>query len=134
LKDFNLRSSGEPYSWCKVCLRAHKKEVRDKNLKSSNAKIQELREARREKIREVIFEYLLKHSCITCGEKDPIVLEFDHREPKKKEFCIAKALHEVPRLQRVLDEIAKCDILCANCHKRKTAKQIGNYKLRYMAL
>jgi hypothetical protein len=57
-----------------------------------------------------------------CGETDPIVLEFDHLRDKK--FNIGKAWrgHE---WQSVLDEIAKCEVVCANCHRRRTACRGG---------
>src|SRR5213592_3239392 len=59
--------------------------------------------------------YLSKHPCVDCGEDDPIVLEFDHLRDKK--FAISAGLQSRP-WQDVLDEIAKCDVVCANCHRR----------------
>ena len=63
-----------------------------------------------------------EHPCVDCGETDPIVLEFDHLRDKK--FSIAKGWrgHE---WQKVLDEIAKCEVVCANCHRRRTARRGG---------
>lgn len=54
--------------------------------------------------------------CIVCGEKDPACLDFHHRDPSQKEGHIG----EFRRFgkQRLLDEIAKCDVLCANCHRK----------------
>jgi len=67
-----------------------------------------------------IDEYLQRHACIDCGECDPIVLEFDHRDPAQKEFAISR-LRTIPvSFARLKKEIAKCDVRCANCHRRKT--------------
>jgi len=74
-----------------------------------------------------IFQYLSTHPCVDCGEKDPIVLEFDHRDPTQKLFSISQALRLHYGLGRVCDEIEKCDVRCANCHRRKTSIE-GNHR------
>ena len=84
---------------------------------------------RRERNREFVIEYLQSHPCITCGESDILVLDFDHREQSTKDRTINHAIKDFG-LDRLKKEIAKCDILCANCHRRRTAKQLGSYKLR----
>lgn len=66
--------------------------------------------------------YLREHPCIDCGESDPIVLEFDHL--RDKEFGIGKGFRD-RAWQSVLDEMAKCDVVCANCHRRRTAERGG---------
>lgn len=75
------------------------------------------------KIRAFISVYLLSHPCIDCGENDSIVLEFDHRSPDQKDFNIGDAIRLSKSLSRVEKEISKCDIRCANCHRRKTFKE-----------
>ena len=56
--------------------------------------------------------------CMDCPETDPIVLEFHHRNPDEKLFTIGRATgtESVPKL---LAEIEKCDVVCANCHRRR---------------
>jgi hypothetical protein len=76
----------------------------------------EIRERRKEKLLAFITEYKLKHPCIRCGESDPVVLQFHHRDPKEK-------LANISQLKKysfslLSKEIAKCDVLCANCHLR----------------
>ena len=63
--------------------------------------------------------YLLDHPCVDCGEGDPIVLEFDHRDPKNKLFALGAAVGLGYSLVRVIDEIEKCDVRCANCHRKE---------------
>ncbi len=71
----------------------------------------------KEAIGDLVWGIKCKGSCVDCGESDPLVLDFDHVRGKKK-FSLGRA-YEHGRLQ-VLDELAKCEIRCANCHRRKT--------------
>jgi hypothetical protein len=60
--------------------------------------------------------------CMDCGNVFiPDVLEFDHREPHLKEFTISKAKGE--KLSRLQAEIAKCDLVCANCHRVRESRR-----------
>jgi hypothetical protein len=111
-------------SWCRACFKANwekryyenHKHYRDSHNVSRN-KIRE-RNARR------VFEYLTNHSCVNCGESDPIVLEFDHRNRNEKVENISNLITH-SSWKRVECEIQKCDVLCANCHRRKSAAEFG---------
>lgn len=78
-----------------------------------------------------LLEYLASHPCVDCGELDPLVLEFDHREPADKVLNVNELAGRVG-LDRVFAEVAKCDVRCANCHRRKTARE--NHHVRYVIL
>ena len=69
-----------------------------------------------------LLEFFAANPCVDCGEIDPLVLEFDHLSDK--DFNIAKGIRD-RNWQSVLDEIAKCDVVCANCHRRRTARRGG---------
>jgi hypothetical protein len=69
-----------------------------------------------------LVEFFTTHPCSDCGETDPVVLEFDHLGDKA--FNIAKGLRD-RSWKALIDEIAKCDIVCANCHRRRTAIRGG---------
>jgi hypothetical protein len=73
--------------------------------------------------RERILEYLLAHPCCDCGETDPVVLEFDHRDRATKRSEVAR-LAASKQWKVVLAEIAKCDVRCGNCHRKRTALQL----------
>ncbi len=77
----------------------------------------------RVKIRQKLLEYLSVRECVDCREKDPIVLEFDHRDRKDKFKIVVKMLSGHYSWESVLKEIKKCDVRCANCHRRKTYKE-----------
>lgn len=76
-------------------------------------------------VRKLIFDYLTSHPCVDCGESDPIVLEFDHRDGNQKEFNIANSINRGYAPKRVIEEMNKCDVRCANCHRRKTYYERG---------
>ena len=61
-----------------------------------------------------LIEYKKTQSCSKCGNNDHRVLQFHH--VGGKEFAIADALKRGLSLERVMKEITKCKVLCANCH------------------
>lgn len=57
--------------------------------------------------------------CERCGETTIECLQFHHRDPTTKLFDVSDgALRKRTTRERILAEIAKCDVLCANCHLR----------------
>ena len=78
--------------------------------------------------RDFLLAYLRSHPCVDCGETDIVVLEFDHVRGEKVNNIgnlLWKGLYEL-----FVIEVLKCDVRCANCHKRKTAKEQGWWKLK----
>lgn len=74
--------------------------------------------ARKYTHRELI-DKLKEAPCTDCGETfPPCVMHFDHLDAKTKKFNISKKLH--CSLRVILDEIAKCELVCANCHAIRT--------------
>jgi hypothetical protein len=72
-----------------------------------------------------LLAFLSSKACADCGETDPIVLEFDHRADK--EFEISQALR-YRSWNSILIEIAKCDVVCVNCHRRRTSARNGSLR------
>ena len=72
--------------------------------------------------------YLNKHHCVVCGEHGIRTLELDHIDPKTKKFSISQAVRLGYSWEQIEQEIEKCRVLCANCHKKHTAEQAGWYK------
>jgi hypothetical protein len=78
------------------------------------------------KLRDFLHKYKEFHGCCDCGNKFPYyVLDFDHRDPNEKSYQPAK-LSETGSWEKMLAEIAKCDVVCANCHRERT-HQKGHY-------
>ena len=72
----------------------------------------------RARVAAQVQEYKMAHPCVDCGESDPIVLEFDHLpglEKLRSPIALAGG-----GITAVFAEIAKCEMVCANCHARRT--------------
>lgn len=57
--------------------------------------------------------------CVRCGETHPATLQFHHLNPEQKEFILAEAVNRGFSKERIQKEIAKCEVLCANCHAKE---------------
>jgi len=81
----------------------------------------------RQRNRQKVFEYLSTHSCVDCAETHPATLDFDHVRGEKS-WCVGRAVSGSHRSwDRILEEIAKCEVRCANCHRKKTAIDFNWY-------
>lgn len=67
--------------------------------------------------RERVLEVLDAAACVDCGEKDALVLDFDHRAEK---VGAVTRLANSCSARRLEEEMAKCDVQCANCHAVRT--------------
>jgi len=74
-----------------------------------------------------IMAFLNANPCVECGESRPETLQFDHIDPSTKSFAISSALRNNYAWQRIANEMAKCQVLCANCHAIKTAGEQNWY-------
>ncbi len=82
----------------------------------------------REKIRCILRNYLSDKKCVDCGEDRIEVLDFDHRDRKKKFKEVSKMRSGHYCWDTIKKEIDKCDVRCANCHRIKTLKE--NIRIR----
>lgn len=74
---------------------------------------------RRERNKLYVFSIKEKSKCMDCGVSDPRVLDFDHVRGEKIK-TIARASWDGWSINKIDEEIAKCDVRCANCHRIKT--------------
>jgi hypothetical protein len=126
---FANKARGTRQGRCRNChpryRRAHYIQNRDVYIRQEVARIRRYRDQNR----PLISEYLRVRPCVDCAESDIIVLDFDHRDPSAKSHnVILLAMHKP--WNRVLLEIAKCDVRCANCHRKRTAHQFRWRKAR----
>ncbi len=116
----NRRRKDGHQDWCKACIK-----IRDAaQYEKHPEKFAKWSKSRRIEVRQKVFEYLLSHPCIECGERNIIVLEFDHRTQTTKRFDVMSATHG-HSWKTIKTEIDKCDVVCANCHKKRTAKMMN---------
>ena len=92
------------------------------NWTAANVNLARRKAEQRRRSRKALLAYLLEHPCIDCGESDPRCLDFDHRDPKRKKASISRLIGYTD-WNKLLLEIAECDVRCANCHRKRTAQQ-----------
>lgn len=88
------------------------------------------RSERREKIKRKMMEFYKDHPCVDCGETDPRVLDFDHIHNKKHN--VSTLLRKEYSWNSILEEAEKCEVRCANCHRKKTAIDQNHYTNRLL--
>lgn len=122
--EFPIKSkvTGLRRTWCRDCCRAYGREHYRRNRPDYIGRARDRRRTERPRIAQLIDEYLRRHPCVDCGCSDITVLEFDHRDPAVKDMNIGR-LKSTATWSRILREIEKCDVRCANCHRRRTAAQ-----------
>lgn len=130
---FKDKSKGRLHAQCKVCYKAQRAITYTKHYALYGEAYRDRAKARRIRYKQnfhaKMLEYLADKNCEHCGESDNRVLEFDHINPLTKSFSVSQALRYGYSWPETLVEIAKCRILCANCHKKRTALQFNWYKL-----
>ena len=112
------------HSQCKICYK-EKRKNKEHYLKYKVEYIERVNERKKIKTkenRENLLEYFKTNPCIRCGETNPVVLDFDHRDEKDKKYGISNMITSY-NWDTILSEIEKCDVLCANCHRIKTSQQ-----------
>lgn len=123
LEAFNRMGAGRQ-DWCRECFRAyfrargdlHRRQVALSQRRRSSA------------ARAVIVAHLASHPCVDCGERDIAVLEFDHVLTRRD--TVGTLLARGARPERIRSEIARCQVRCANCHRRVTAQRAGWLRAR----
>lgn len=108
----------------KTSKRKYESEWYRKNKEKRNAQIRNSEKKRTVQSLLYLSTYLSQHPCLDCGEGDIVVLEFDHIKGEK----IAHISHMARNgysLDRIKEEIFKCEVVCANCHRKRTARRAG---------
>ena len=120
------KKKGVSHKQCRECRRGYGRKHYQRNPAYYKAKAHK-NEAAPKRRRQYVWDYLLEHPCVDCGEQDPVVLEFDHVNPSDKVQSVSNLISRYT-LSILITEINKCEVRCANCHRRKTAAQLGYYQ------
>lgn len=125
LKEFsrNISKSLGVSNICKECQRKYTKDWYEKNKRAHIQRCILNKKKMRAERRKWLLEYLKKQRCMDCGESNPIVLDFDHVRGKKRD-SVPRLLVEVS-LKAAQLEIKKCEVVCANCHRKRTYERGG---------
>jgi hypothetical protein len=118
IEDFAKKGVGKRQAKCKECNKAHLKELYSSPLE--HMRLLESNRKRRQSIQQFLLEQKDK-PCADCGNKYPReAMDFDHLGDK--EFTISNKKNVVSR-ERLEAEIAKCDVVCSNCHRTRTKER-----------
>jgi hypothetical protein len=117
-KAFNRHRDGLQH-WCRECFRAYFRERGDLHRRQVAGRQRRMSEA----ARRIVNAHLAEHPCIDCGEADIAVLEFDHVAAKTAD--VAFLIGHGADAEAIAAEISRCEVRCANCHRRVTARRAG---------
>lgn len=127
--EFALKSgSARGYnSKCKECHRSYVKEHYKNNKPKYLVRAKKHREKQKTKLKAIVKDYLLNHPCIDCGESRLPCLDFDHVSGEKIRD-ISKMVHYGWAIQTLTEEMKKCEVRCANCHRMRHYNENGLVK------
>lgn len=119
--EFNYRNRrlNIRHSYCRECGKTFTR----KHYKSNKSQYLE-RNLRAYKKRREFLHRSKSKPCADCGVQYPYyVMDFDHREDEVKEHQLNQAARL--KIKTIKDEIAKCDVVCANCHRERTFQRLS---------
>ena len=125
--DFNKRACNKHdgyQSRCRVCANKAQKEHYYNNKQYYTDK----RARRRKQVRAWLQSFKEGKACLDCGETFPVVcMDFDHTEDNKLFNISRDGLSKSKKA--LLKEMAKCEIVCSNCHRIRTYNRKQNYSV-----
>jgi hypothetical protein len=105
--------------WCRECFRAYFRARGTLHRDQSSAALSQ----RRRRAKAALRAHLRAHPCADCGERDIVVLECDHVRGKR--HGIAGLVATGAPLATLREELARCEVVCVNCHRRRTTRRAG---------
>lgn len=116
LEEFYVKSSTKDgrQGHCKECQKLYNK----KHYKDNKAKYLARAIDHNAKYIAKFKDWKSQFKCKTCGEDDIACLDFHHKDEDTKIANIADAVRNKWSLDKVKEEALKCEILCANCHRK----------------
>lgn len=122
LSAFNRKKGGYS-SWCKACHCAFSSTHYDSNKNYYKNKARKYNDQIKKTHRELMRD-MKRVPCADCGNRFPVVaMDFDHLSSSKKLAPVSKLLGHNKKV--LLTEISKCEVVCSNCHRIRTALRAG---------
>lgn len=130
--EFNKGPRGH-HSYCRSCQKDY-----DRQRYKARAPLERLRsKTKRRNTRaanHAWIDEIKKQPCMDCGGSYHFAaMDFDHRDGEQKAFNVGNALGNGYSERTLRDEIAKCDLVCSNCHRVRTYNRRHNKSLRGVA-
>lgn len=119
LTDFHQKTESKDGrgTMCKNCYIPYRRNIYLKNYKYERKRNND----RKKYLLDLVIKIKIEEGCVDCGIKDSRILDFDHVDKNNKIASVCKLVNSGTSEQKILDEIKKCEVRCANCHRIKTA-------------
>lgn len=131
--EYHRRTNGKWYAYCKLCHSQYTKSHYRQHKTVYLAKARRYDAEYKKEIHVWLYRYFQEHPCVDCDETNPIVLEFDHRDDTDKIAAVSLFVQARRSIKSVQREVAKCDVRCSNCHKKRTAVQQNWYWIKFLS-
>jgi hypothetical protein len=124
ITEFNFKDKrrGRRQIYCRDCTREQVRMHYHANLDYYIRKAHKRKTIGKREECERIRNYLQLHPCIDCGEADLCCLDYDHVRGKKR-YYVSRMIGKGHSWETILNEISKCEVRCANCHRKRHAKR-----------
>ena len=124
LSSYNRRSTApDGRQWaCRACNAAYHERHKGRLNPMIHRRNKRVRRANQLRM----LRHFLDHPCADCGETDTVVLEFDHLRDKHRNVSYLIGVGEI---RRIKEEIKKCEVVCANCHRRRTYEREQSWRV-----
>lgn len=116
---FRVRNpnTGSRAAYCFECQRQISKAHYSEHKESHKARVIVNSKRLNDKNRSWFADLKSKLACERCGQNHMATLDFHHTDPSQKDMEISNMLASYNSQSKILSEIAKCEVLCSNCHR-----------------
>lgn len=122
---FRNKAKGKLQPYCKECKREIDKELYTTNHSDRRRKIRNRQNKVQTNLKELLTDIKKKSKCTICGESRWWVLDFHHIRDKR--FEVSSLARRGCSLETFKEEIDKCIVVCANCHRDLHYKESEEY-------
>ena len=123
LEAFNKRGNGvQPY--CRECNKIRSRQYYKDNYESHRQTMRDKNQKIRDRNKTFVDEQK-SGPCLDCKKKyPPYVMDFDHLGDKFDN--VATMVREGYSIEKLIEEIAKCELVCSNCHRIRTHNRLAS--------
>lgn len=128
LENYNHKGKDKYQSYCKPCSREYGRENYHKNREVNAEKQRVSKKNRMDAIKADIRKLKEDTPCMDCGTQYPFYcMDFDHVNGKKTTH-ISEMVQQGAARWKIFSEVTKCEVVCANCHRKRTFLRAGMSK------
>jgi len=117
------KKRGKRQTLCRECKTQYNRDWYQRNAATHKLAVAATSIVIRERNKRWLQDLKKNLQCIRCGESYPACLDLHHRDPAGKDMSLGSAISRGWSLARLHAELEKCDVLCANCHRKHHDKE-----------